>query len=109
MPRNEALVRSFNQALEHAAIVQYLSHAQMMCGRDSEPMVARVRKIAGDWPGHAETCREIIGSYPGGVPGTGIAETHPSKEMQKLLENSVGHIILDEEKHFFRLKLLLGL
>jgi len=34
----------------------------MICGQDSEPMIAWVREIAGDELRHAETCREIIGS-----------------------------------------------
>ena len=88
MAKNKALVKAFNEALEleQAAVIQYLSHAQMICGRDSEPMIARVREIAGDELKHAETCREIIGSYLGGMPSMGVAETHPEKELSKILE-----------------------
>ena len=96
MSKKEALVKMLNEALEleHAAIVQYLSHAQMICGIDSEPVIARVKEIAGDELKHAEMFREIIGSYLGGVPSMGIAQTHPAEKLQDILETN-----LADEKH----------
>jgi bacterioferritin (cytochrome b1) len=75
----EALVKMLNQALEleHSANIQYLSHAQIVDGLDSEPIIGRLKEIAGDEAKHAELFRELIGSYLGGVPSMGIAETHP--------------------------------
>ena len=92
----EALVKMLNQALEleHSANIQYLSHAQIVDGLDSEPIIGRLKEIAGDEAKHAELFRELIGNYLGGVPSMGIAETHPARTVKEILEAN-----LADEKH----------
>lgn len=92
----EELVKILNQALEleHGARIQYLSHAEVVTGPGAEPIIARLKEIAGDEKNHEDMFRELIGSYLGGVPSTGIAETHAAKTVKEILE-----VNLADEKH----------
>ena len=92
----EELVKMLNQALEleHSAMIQYLSHAELVDGLNAEPIIARLKEIADDERKHAEQFRELIGGYLGGVPSMGIAETHPAKTLEQILEAN-----LADEKH----------
>jgi bacterioferritin (cytochrome b1) len=94
----EELINMLNQALglEHAAMIQYLSHAELVNGLNAEPIIARLKEIAGDEKKHAEVFRELIGAYLDGVPSMGIAETHPAKtiNIKEILE-----VNLADEKH----------
>jgi bacterioferritin (cytochrome b1) len=92
----EELVKMLNQALEleHGAMIQYLSHAELVDGLNAEPIIARLKEIADDERKHAEQFRELIGGYLGGVPSMGIAETHPAKTLEQILKAN-----LADEKH----------
>lgn len=82
------LIDMLNHALEleHAARIQYLAHAELISGIDAEPVVARLKEIAGDELKHEGMFRELIGSYLGGEPVMSLAETHRAKETKKILE-----------------------
>jgi bacterioferritin (cytochrome b1) len=80
--------------LEHAARIQYLTHAEQVDGLNAEPIIARLKELAEDEKEHEEMFREMIGSYLGGVPSMGIAETHPAPTIQKILE-----VNLKDERH----------
>ncbi|MEM2910098.1 MAG: ferritin-like domain-containing protein [Nitrososphaerota archaeon] len=84
----EELIKLLNRALEleHAAYVQYLSHAEIVDGLNCEPIIERLKEIASDEAKHQEKFRTLIGDYLGGVPSTGIAETKPAKTVQEILE-----------------------
>jgi bacterioferritin (cytochrome b1) len=84
----EEIVKMLNQALEleHAAHVQYLSHAELVDGLNAEPIIARLQEIAGDEEKHQKKFRTLIGDYLGGVPSTGIAKTYPAKTVEEILE-----------------------
>lgn len=75
------LARMLNHALEleHAARIQYLSHAELITGENAEPMVERLKEIASDEGKHEDKFRNLIGGYLGGVPAMTLAETHPAK------------------------------
>ena len=90
------LLNMLNKALEleHAARIQYLAHAEQVDGLNAEPIIARLKEIADDEKKHEEMFREMIGSYLGGVPSMGMAETHPAKTLNKILE-----VNLKDEKH----------
>lgn len=92
----EELVKMLNQALEleHAARIQYLSHAELVNGLNAEPIVARLKELASDEKGHEDVFREMIGAYLGGVPSMRIAETHPAKTVTQILE-----VNLKDEMH----------
>ncbi len=92
----EELFSMLNKALEleHAARIQYLAHAEQVDGLNAEPIIARLKEIADDEKKHEEMFREMIGSYLGGVPSMGMAETHPAKTVSKILE-----VNLKDEKH----------
>jgi len=84
----EKLLEMLNKALEleHAARIQYLSHAELVDGLDAEPIIARLKEIAGDEEKHEGTFRELIGDYLGGVPSMGIAKTNPANTVKEILE-----------------------
>jgi bacterioferritin (cytochrome b1) len=92
----EELTKMLNQALEleHAAMIQYLAHAEVVDGLNAEPIIARLKELANDEKGHEEVFRELIGNYLGGVPSMGIAATHPAKTVKEILE-----VNLKDEKH----------
>lgn len=92
----EELIRMLNGALEleHAARIQYLTHAEQVDGLNAEPIVARLKELAEDEKEHEAMFREMIGSYLGGVPSMGMAETHPAKTLKGILE-----VNLNDERH----------
>jgi bacterioferritin (cytochrome b1) len=92
----EEIVKMLNQALEleHAARIQYLSHAECVSGLNAEPIIARLKEIAEDEKRHEDMFRGLIGGYLGGVPAMSIAATHPAKNVTEILE-----VNLNDEKH----------
>lgn len=74
--------------LEHAAYVQYLSHAELIDGDNAEPLIERLKEIANDEKTHQEKFRSLIGML-GGTPSMGIAETHPAKTVREILEQNL--------------------
>lgn len=77
---NEAL------KLEHAARIQYLSHAELLSGIGAEKVIERLKEIAADEKEHEEKFRELIGGYLGGEPTMDLAETHKAKGQSQILE-----------------------
>lgn len=87
----DKLVRLLNKALEmeYAAYVQYLSHAELIDGLESQPLIAKLKEIAADEAGHAEKFRTLIGDYLGGIPSMEIAKTHSAKTVKEILETNL--------------------
>lgn len=84
----EEIIKLLNSALEleHAARIQYLSHAEIVDGLNAEPIIARLKEIAKDEEGHESKFRTLIGDFLGGVPSMGIAKTTPAKTIKEILE-----------------------
>ncbi len=82
------LITMLNRALEleHAARIQYLAHAELVNGLGAEAIIERLKEIASDELKHEEKFRNLIGSYLGGEPTMGLAETHRAKDVKKILE-----------------------
>ncbi|MFH1394463.1 MAG: ferritin-like domain-containing protein [Candidatus Micrarchaeota archaeon] len=82
------IAKMLNEALEleHAAHVQYLSHAETICGVESEGVVARLKEIASDEAEHAAKFRNLIGAYLEEVPSMGIARTRKAKSLKDILK-----------------------
>lgn len=101
----EELVKMLNQALEleHQAMIQYLSHAELVDGLNSEPIIERLKEIADDERKHAELLRELIGAYLGGVPSMSMAKAHPAKTVKEILETNLAD---EKEAVDFYLKIL---
>jgi len=74
--------------LEHAAFVQYLSHAEIVDGINAEPIIARLKEIAEDEKKHQDKFRTLIGLL-GAVPSMGMTETHPAKELKGILQQNL--------------------
>ena len=87
MSKSEVL-EMLNQALEleHAARIQYLSHAEIVAGLNAEPIIARLKEIANDEKEHEEKFRKLIGNYLGGIPSMGISKTHTAKTVKEILK-----------------------
>lgn len=83
----EELVTMLNRSLEleHAARIQYLSHAETIKGLNAEKLIERIREIAGDELKHEAMFRELIGSYLGGVPSMGMSQTHAASGIENIL------------------------
>lgn len=64
------IVGFLNKALEleHAARIQYLSHAELVNGLNAEPIIARLKEIADDEKKHQDKFRTLIGDYLDGTP-----------------------------------------
>jgi bacterioferritin (cytochrome b1) len=83
----EKIIELINHGLEleHAAFVQYLSHAEIVDGIDAEPIIARLKEIANDEKGHQEKFRTLIGDL-GGIPSMDFTPRHPAKTIKQILE-----------------------
>lgn len=86
----EEIIQLLNHALEleHAAYVQYLSHAEVVDGETAEPIIARLKEIAGDEKIHQDKFRKLIGLL-GGIPSRGLAPTHPAQTIQEILLQNI--------------------
>lgn len=82
------LVAMLNQALrlEYAAQIQYLTHAEQICGLNAEPIIARLHEIASDEGKHAEKFRTLIANYLDEVPYMELATTHQGKDVKSILD-----------------------
>lgn len=134
---DKKLLELLNRALgmEYQAIIQYRTHAELIDGQDYEPIVARLKEIAGDEEKHAEMLRERIAML-GGIPETvpakvtiaeGIApvlkvnlqaekdaysiytEILPLCKGNEILHHAIRHIMRDEQEHNEELSQLLGI
>jgi bacterioferritin (cytochrome b1) len=83
----EKIIELLNNGLEleHAAFVQYLGHAEIVDGIDSEPIIARLKEIANDEKIHQEKFRTLIGGL-GGIPSMDFTPRHPAKTIKQMLE-----------------------
>ena len=87
----EELIKMMNQALEleHAARIQYLAHAELIKGLNSEKIIERLKEIASDEEKHEGKFRNLIGNYLNGEPSMGIAQTHKEKETVKIIDINI--------------------
>ncbi len=87
MATKKEIIEALNHALEleHAANVQYLSHAEIANGVNADPIIERLKEIAVDEQKHAEMFRTQIGAL-GGVPAMGIDKTHNATSIKEILE-----------------------
>ena len=85
---SKELVGMLNKALEteHQAYVQYLSHAELVDGLNSEAIEARLKEIAEDEEKHQEKLRMLIGKYLYETPSMGMAKTHSAKTIVDILK-----------------------
>jgi bacterioferritin (cytochrome b1) len=83
----EKIIELLNHGLEleHAAFVQYMSHAEIVDGTTAEPVIARLKEIANDEKGHQEKFRTLIGAL-GGIPTIDFAPRHPATNIKQILE-----------------------
>lgn len=86
----EELLKMLNHALEleHAAYIQYLSHAELIEGENAEPIIERLKEIANDEKNHQDKFRSLIGML-GGIPSMSVAETHPARTIREILEQNL--------------------
>lgn len=102
----EELLHMLNSALEleHAARIQYLSHAQQIKGQCAEQITERLSEIASDEEKHEEKFRNLIGSYLGGTPSMEMAETHKAGDTKAILEVNIKDekIAIDFYKKIYR-------
>jgi bacterioferritin (cytochrome b1) len=82
------LIGMLNHALEleYSARIQYLAHAEAINGLGSEPVIERLKEIAGDELKHEGMFRTLIAAYLGGEPSMSLAETFKAKDIKKILE-----------------------
>lgn len=71
--------------LEHAARIQYLSHAELISGAGAEKIIERLKEIASDEASHEEKFRNLIGGYFGEAPSMGTAPTHAASDVREIL------------------------
>jgi bacterioferritin (cytochrome b1) len=85
------LINMLNHALEleHAARIQYLSHAELISGPNAEKIVERLKEIASDEEKHEQMFRNLIGSYLGGVPAMSLAMTHTAENFEQILDINI--------------------
>jgi bacterioferritin (cytochrome b1) len=82
------IIQALNKALEmeHQANIQYLAHAELIEGLNCEPIIDRLKEIAGDEAKHAEKYRTLINDYLDGVPSMGMAKTTEAMDIESILK-----------------------
>jgi bacterioferritin (cytochrome b1) len=84
----EELIKMLNNALqlEHAARIQYLTHAELIKGLNAEKIIERLKEIASDEEKHEDKFRNLISNYLRGEPTMGIAEMHQASDTEAILK-----------------------
>ncbi len=84
----QKLIEMLNKALEleHAARIQYLTHACKVKGINSEPIVERLNEIASDEQKHEEIFRTLICEYLAGEVSMNIEKTYNANDVNSILE-----------------------
>ena len=82
------LAEMLNKALEleHAARIQYLTHAELIKGLGAEKIIERLKEIASDEEKHEGKFRALIANYLQGEPTMRLAVTHRAGETKGILE-----------------------
>jgi bacterioferritin (cytochrome b1) len=82
------LIEMLNRAveLEYAARIQYLAHAEKIKGVNSEPLVERLKEIAGDELKHEEMFRNLVCNYLDGEVSMKIEKTYDANNLKQILE-----------------------
>lgn len=85
------LIEMLNEALklEHQAQIQYLAHAELITGLYAEPIMARLRELAGDEAKHAGMFRTLIADYLDGEPCMQMAPAHEAKDITAILNTNL--------------------
>ena len=85
------LVTMMNNALEneHAAYVQYLSHAKLVKGITAKPIINRLKGIAGDHRRHQKKLRHLLGDYLEAVPSMKMGKTYEADSINKILTTNL--------------------
>jgi bacterioferritin len=121
-------------AMEYQAVIQYQTHASLIDGLESEPVVARLKELAGDEEKHADMLRGRISAL-GGTPETKPEKVKVSDKINPVLkinlgaerdaiaiykkilpmckgnpklEHEIRHILMDEQEHVEEISQLLG-
>lgn len=94
----EELIKMLNTGLEmeHAARIQYLTHAALIKGPNAGKIIEKLKEIASDECKHEEKLRNLIAGYLGGEPSMDMNETNWADEPKKILEVN----LLNERKAF---------
>ena len=84
--KKEDLITALNGALklEHAARIQYLAHAELIKGVNSEKIIERLKEIASDEEKHEGKFRKMISDYLGGEPTMELAPTHKAGDIKEI-------------------------
>ncbi len=82
------LIEMLNRAveLEYSARIQYLAHAEKVKGLTSEPIIERLKEIAGDELKHEEMFRNLVCNYLDGDVSMKLEKTFDAKEVKEILE-----------------------
>lgn len=82
------IVEMLNMALklEHTAMIQYLSHAELIDGLNSGQIIARLKEIADDEKKHQERFRMLIGDYFDATPSMEITHGKDGKTIEEILK-----------------------
>lgn len=83
----EKILRDLNHALmtEYQAVIQYLTHASIAKGLDSDVVISLLKHIAEEELKHAEILRERI-FWLGGTPTMDVDERHSATNIKQMLE-----------------------
>lgn len=88
MDTTQELVNLLQKALEleHAAQLQYYSHAEVVTGETAPGIIAQLKDNAEDEARHAATLRQLIGNYLGYFPSMAVDKTHEAHTTDQILK-----------------------
>ena len=84
----KSLAEMINKAveLEYAARIQYLAHAEKIKGLNSEPIIERLKEIAGDELKHEEIFRNLVTNYLNSGVTTKIEKINDASDIKQILD-----------------------
>ena len=85
------LIALLNEALkmEHAAAVQYYTHAELVRGPIAEPIIRRLMDTADDERKHAEKLRSLLSDYLLTEPTMDFAPARKAADLADILKTNI--------------------
>jgi bacterioferritin (cytochrome b1) len=87
MSKKEELIQLLNKALtmEYAANIQYVTHAEMVFGLYSEPVISQLENNADDETKHAAKVRSLLSDYLLAIPTMVVFERLGAVKVEDIL------------------------
>ena len=91
MTPKQELIELLQQALEmeHAAAIQYFTHAEQITGPNSEALISRLKDTGNDEVAHAAVLRSLLSDYLNASTSINVGGIMPAIQLPDILDSNI--------------------